>query len=298
MVHAHVRFFRLLASPESSCRLRDFHTSGIIPPMSLTAQQIAERIRTRLAVSPPPHSADGIAAGDPSAVITGIATTFVPTFEVLRRAADAGRNLIVTHESPYWNRNPTALSDDPLSHAKQQFIDAHKLVIYRLRESWQARALNEKSDGQLDGLAKALGWDQHRADGIYFRLPATTLLALARDIASRLKIHAARVIGDPRTSVSKVALTHGQISTPDLAKVLREPDVDAVVIGEPVEWEASPYFQDVIASGQKKGLIAIGLEASEEPGSGEVAAWLKSFISEVPVEWIPAGEPFAPQRWS
>ena len=50
--------------------------------------------------------------------------------------------------------------------------------------------------------------------------------------------------------------------------------------------------------GQKKGLIVIGLEASEEPGCGEVAAWLKSFISEVPVEWIPAGEPFAARSWS
>jgi len=41
-----------------------------------------------------------------------------------------------------------------------------------------------------------------------------------------------------------------------------------------------------------KALILLGNEVSEEPGSGEVAAWLKTFVSEVPVEWLPAGEPF------
>ena len=71
--------------------------------------------------------------------------------DVLRRAADRGRNLIVTHESPYWNRSTQRLADDPLYRAKREFIEAHKLVIYRLRETWQARPV----DGQFQGLARA-----------------------------------------------------------------------------------------------------------------------------------------------
>jgi putative NIF3 family GTP cyclohydrolase 1 type 2 len=239
-------------------------------------------------------SGDGIDIGDPSTLVTGIATAFTPTFDVLRRAAATGRNLIVTRYLPYWNRAPMQLPDNPLCREKQAFIEAHKLIVYRLRGTLQARPV----DDQLVGLAKALQWNEHRRQGVYFHLPPTTLQTLKRDISSRLKIHAARTLGDPNTKVAKVALTYGLIRTRELAKVLQEPDVDAVVIGEPIEWEASPYFQDVIASGQKKGLIAIGLQASEEPGSGEVAAWLKSFINEVPVEWMPAGEPFAPGRWS
>jgi len=35
----------------------------------------------------------------------------------------------------------------------------------------------------------------------------------------------------------------------------------------------------------------LGQQVSEEPGSGELATWLKSIVAEVPVEWIPAGEP-------
>jgi hypothetical protein len=41
-----------------------------------------------------------------------------------------------------------------------------------------------------------------------------------------------------------------------------------------------------------KGLVLVGNEASEEPGSGEVAVWLRSFVNEVPIEWFPAREPF------
>jgi putative NIF3 family GTP cyclohydrolase 1 type 2 len=261
---------------------------------NFTMQQIAGRITAQLAVPKPPRSSDGFAAGDPSTIVTGIATTFVPTMDVLRRAADTGRNLIVSHESPYWNRGTQRLADDPLYRAKHEFIEAHKLAIYRLRETWQARPV----DGQFQGLARSLGWDKHKSENIYFHLPPANLQSLVRDIRSKLNLHAVRTIGDPRLTVVKVALTHGMITVPELAKVLQEPAVDAVVIGEPVEWEASPYFQDVIASGRKTSLIVLGLAASEEPGSAELAAWLKSFIADVPVEFIPAGEPFAAGRWS
>ncbi len=260
----------------------------------ITAQEIAARIGKQLAVPKPERSADGFAAGDPSTPITGIATTFVPTLDVLRRAAAANKNMIVTRESPYWGRNPRQLSQDATFALKQEFIATHKLAIYRLRESWDART----PDAQLAGLAKALAWEKLKSDGIYFQMPRVTLQALANQISSKLKLNAVRVIGDPQTKVAKAALTHGMITTPELAKVLKEPAVDAVVIGEPVEWEASPYFQDVIATGQAKGLIVLGLAASEEPGCVEMAAWLKSFLTDVPVECIRAGEPFAARRWS
>ncbi len=172
-------------------------------------------------------------------------------------------------------QNPTFL-------LKQEFIDRNKLAIFRLRDNW---------DGQQRALERALGWDQeHRLN--------TSLDHLARSVSARLRIHGVRVIGDPKLLVRKAALSHGMITVPEMRQILDDPGIDAVVIGEPVEWEASPYFMDAIASGRKLGLIVLGQQASEEPGSGEMATWLKSFISEAPVEWMPAGEPFTPGRWS
>ena len=64
------------------------------------------------------------------------------------------------------------------------------------------------------------------------------------------------------------------------------------MIGEAREWEGIEYAQDLIASGQKKGMIVLGHAISEEAGMANCAKWLKTFISEVPVEFVPAGEPF------
>jgi putative NIF3 family GTP cyclohydrolase 1 type 2 len=170
---------------------------------------------------------------------------------------------------------------------KQEFIAKNNLVLWRLFDNWSAR----KVDSQMSGMAKALGW-QSPQNGAVFNVPATTLLKLAVIVRDRLQAKGLRVIGNPETKVSRVALTHGFLLVPELQKVLKEPGLDAVIVGEPVEWEAGPYFHDLVASGQKKGMIVVGHEASEEPGSAEMAAWLKTFISEVPVEFIPAGEPF------
>jgi putative NIF3 family GTP cyclohydrolase 1 type 2 len=212
--------------------------------------------------------------------------------------------MIVSRENPYWERGisvagysgaggrvkPDDLQHDPTWQAKRDFIEKNQLVIYRLFDNWNAR----KVDAQLTGLVKALGWEKQvsTAGGQFITVKPTTLEQLARSVRDQLNIRGIRVIGKPETPVVKVALSHGFFLVPQLQNLLKEPGVDVVICGEPVEWEAGPYFYDLVAAGQKKGLIVLGQEASEEPGSNEMATWLKSFITEVPVAFIPAGEPF------
>jgi hypothetical protein len=69
-------------------------------------------------------------------------------------------------------------------------------------------------------------------------------------------------------------------------------DVEAVVVGESREWETVLYAVDAAAQGRRKGLIVIGHDLSEEAGMRECADWLRGFVTEVPVEFLPAGEPF------
>jgi putative NIF3 family GTP cyclohydrolase 1 type 2 len=78
---------------------------------------------------------------------------------------------------------------------------------------------------------------------------------------------------------------------------LSRTDLDVMVIGEAREWEGISYVQDAITAGRPKGLIVLGHVISEENGMNECARWLKTFVSEVPVEFIAAGEPFwSPQE--
>jgi putative NIF3 family GTP cyclohydrolase 1 type 2 len=145
----------------------------------------------------------------------------------------------------------------------------------------------------MAGVIATLGWEEFRAPGQRgFVIPPTTLDGLARDLRDKLKIRTMRVIGNPGMAMSKVAYGPGFNSLQGVMRTLANPDVDVLVIGESREWEGIEYAQDAIASGRQKGLIVLGHAISEEPGMKECAAWLKTFVTEVPVEFVPAGEPF------
>ena len=286
--------------------------------MPITAQQVADRIKGEIGAEWRSPSADVFHAGDPASPVTGIVTTFAPSLDVLRHAASAKKNMIISREAPFWARNApgsgrggrnaaagTAASktgangtagQNATATLKRNYIESNHLIVWRFFDNWNAR----KQDGQLLGLARALGWEKNykpsggepwaKGNG-FFTLQPATLRDVAQTIKKTLKMKSIRIIGDPGVRVTKAALSHGMYQVSDLQKHLAEPGVDLVVIGEPVEWEASPYFADVVAAGQKKGMIILGSEVSEEPGCGEMANWLKTFITEAPVEWFPAGEP-------
>lgn len=291
--------------------------------MALTAQAIVDRIAAAIGSGWKQTRVDSFLAGDPDTVVTGVVTTFAPSLEVLHKAVAAGRNLVISRESPFWARDPSQLrpgtggfgpgtrpssagrappapesmDGDPVYDAKRDYIAANKLVVYRLFDNWNAR----QPDAQLQGLARALGWqDYYKPSGGmpwgtgngYFEIPPATLEETARNIKKTLKLRSIRVAGDPGITVRKVGLSHGMYWLNDVQRMMAEPDVDLMVMGEP-QWENEVclYSFDLHAAGVRKGLILLGQQASEEPGCGEMADWLGTIISEVPVEWIPAGEP-------
>jgi putative NIF3 family GTP cyclohydrolase 1 type 2 len=68
--------------------------------------------------------------------------------------------------------------------------------------------------------------------------------------------------------------------------------VDVVMSGEVPEWETVEYVRDAVAAGKAKALVLLGHVNSEEAGMEYAAEWLKGFVTEAPVQFIPAGDPF------
>lgn len=267
----------------------------------ITAQQVIDRIKGQLGTSWKDSKTDVFCAGNPNTVVTGIATSFTPSIEVLQKAADSGKNLIITQQPTYYLETEEYMANDPAFEYKKAFIEKNKLVVWRFDENWGAREV----DGQLLGLAKALGWDgyhmlepnsggeAYNPKNKYFKLPETSLRDMVADIKAKLKIQGLRVEGDPGITVKKAALSHGMFKLTELQEFLSDPEVDLIVIAEAIEWESCEYFRDFLKwKGRNKAMILIGREASEDPGYGVVASWLTTFIREVPIAWIPANEPF------
>jgi hypothetical protein len=109
---------------------------------------------------------------------------------------------------------------------------------------------------------------------------------------ARLKVKTMRIIGDPAMKVGSALLYLGFNNRLPLLGALERPDGDVVILGETREWEAVEYARDAVAAGKKKALILLGHVPSEEGGMKECARWLKTFVTEVPVEYLPGGEPF------
>lgn len=265
--------------------------AGRLPRFELTAQQVIDRIRANAGVPWRETTADTFKAGDPQTIVTGIATTVMATLPVLRQAAGAGRNLIVTCEPTFYNGNddPGPRASDPIYLAKKAFIDERRLVIWRFQDHWGARTPNEF----VTALAAALGWARLRTaeNPSIYAIPSTTLSALAAHVRASLGVKGGmRVVGDAGMRVRRVFLSPGTTSLQ--ATIDNLPQADVILSGEPREWEAVEYVADSAPAGRPKGMIAVGRVVSEEPGMRACAAWLRTLVTEVPTQPIAVGDPY------
>jgi hypothetical protein len=178
---------------------------------------------------------------------------------------------------------------DPVFAGKSDFISRNNLVVFRFSDHWRQR----RPDPLAQGLATALRWTKHQSaiDPLRFEIPRLRLDALVSHVKNGLRSRGGiRVVGDPRTSVLRVGLLPGTTSIQAALEML--PDVDVIVAGEVREWESVEYARDKVFSGERKGLILLGRVVSEEPGMDVCAGWLKTFVPEVPVRHISAGDPY------
>ena len=259
----------------------------------MTAGEIVDRIKKQLGMPWRETTyRDTFKFGGPETEVTGIATTVFCSFEVVQRASAAGCNLIIPHEDTYWNDRDdvTIVSGDPLYKVKTDFMRAHNIAVFRIHDHMHA----QRPDFTYVGSAREVGLDAkyETAPGSHrFVLPETTLGALAAEVKKRTGARALRVVGDPAATVSRIQLGVGY-ATPPVAN----PDVDVVISGEQQEtdgtFDSPEYVLDAVALGINKGWIMLGHAISEEAGMLEMAQWIKSFVPEVPVQLVKAGEPF------
>jgi len=258
----------------------------------ITAAQVIERIKKNVEVPWRSETVDRVIAGNAETPVTGVATTMMSTLEVIERAAAAGKNLVITHEPTFYLHQDFTepLAADATYQFKADFIRRHGTVVFRFHDHWHAR----RPDGIAFGMARELGWESNAdpADLRRFTFPGVPLERFAKQIAERLKIRALRVVGDPELQVRRVVANWGYVSQERGIDLLARPDVDVVIGGEAREWEVVEYAQDVIRSGKKKALILMGHVVSEQSGMKYCAEWLRSFVTEVPVEFVAAPEPF------
>ena len=259
--------------------------------MTLTIQQVIDRILEDIPGAPFSDTVDTFKTGDPAQPVTGIVTTFLASCDVLQQAINLSANLIITHEPTFYNHRDEIhwLQDNAVYQAKRRLIDDHQLVIWRFHDYWH----RHRPDGILTGVLGALEWtpfvDNEQPHIV--NLPPLPLRDVVKHLKSKLGAQTVRVMGAPDLACQRIGLMVGSPPAQWQIGALAG-DIDVLVTGEINEWETSEYVRDVIYQGHNKALVIVGHELSEEPGMAYLVQWLRKRFPGIAITHIPTGDPF------
>jgi putative NIF3 family GTP cyclohydrolase 1 type 2 len=255
------------------------------PGATLKAGEIVARIQKNL---PPWQTTyrDTFKCGGPASVIKGIASSFGGDLRVLQRAHAQGYNMLIVHEPTFYSDLDVIpwVKGDPVYEWKRNWMEQNNMVVWRTHDNWHAR----KPDGIQTGWDNAMGWDKYRLPGEMrvaprvYKLPPTTLKGVATELATKLKTHSIRLIGDPYLPVTLVGRGGHQLQD----NVTAPTNVDCIIVSEAREFDSHEYLMDSVLSGERKGVIIISHVTGEDEGMHEMERWLKPIVPELPIKFI------------
>jgi len=261
-----------------------------------TAREVFRRIKQASGQSWDPNPTDDrIIHGDRDVPVTGIATCFVATMDIVRKAQAAGLNYVIPHEATFYERyddlaESAVRDDDPVLSAKMRFLTEHRMVIQRMH----SHAHSRPGDVIMTGLIAQLGWQQARIADLVgmpqVRIAPAKAGAVAQTIKQKLGRRTLRVFGDLDRTISTISLSAGMPGENAQIKQL-ESGADAVLLGEVREPEVLGYAQDMAAS---RGItVFLSGHTNEDYGLSVLAEWLRTVFPELPVRWMPLVDPYS-----
>jgi len=245
------------------------------------------------------NTCDQLIEGNWDSQVTGVATTFMATIDVIRRAAATACNLVITHEPTYFTGSDFIewVKADPVYQRKKALIDDNQMSIWRYHDHMHSGHV----DLIYEGLLKELGWTHYRNSEFplphCYTIPPTTVAALVGFLKKALGMKVIQIVGNSDMKCSRIgilvgggSLGLGHEEMP--AKLMHEQQLDVMICGEITEWTLSAYVRDAAAMGFNKAMIVVGHERSEGPGMKDLADRLQPLLGEIPVYFSDAGEPF------
>jgi len=258
----------------------------------MTAREVVEAIKKNQGVPWNDRSyRDTFKVGDPNVTVKGIATTMMTTFDMLKRANAQGLNMVITHEPTFWtDRDDTKdLTDNPLYRLKTEFVVKNGMVVWRDHDHLHAMTPDYTVVGELRSVG-IKGGEHATMRTNTWTIPETTFGEFAAQVKRTSGARALRCVGDPNAKVSRIQVGPGY-GTPRMTA-----GIDVVIGGEQQEADGGfddvEYVMDAVSLGMPKGLIMLGHVISEQAGMEDFGNWLRTFIHDVPIQFVPADEPY------
>ncbi len=273
----------------------------------MKVREIVDRVIKKTGVTPlpPEKTCDKLMVGSFDQEVTKIAVTFMATVEVIKKAAEMGAQLIITHEPTWFTGEDTTewLDNDPVYLKKKELIEKTGVTIWRFHDHMHMDAV----DGIMRGFEEEVGWQPYRMqpdtgllDGkgdFCYQLPKTTLHELCDFFKKTLPMDVIQIIGDPEMKVERVGVLPGGGSLGIFSEyhpmqLMRNRNLDVLICGEILEWRLPAYVRDAWQLGISKAILVLGHERSEEPGMKHMVEWMDDIADGIPVVFIDSKEPF------
>ncbi len=248
---------------------------------------------------------DKVLFGDPSKECTGIVTTCWASAEVIRKAHEAGANLIICHEALFWNHGDKTdwLNDqrNKVFLEKKELLESTGIVVWRNHDHIHSGipiGNGEYVDGIFYAFAKEMGWDQYIVKGnekMYpttFEIPETSVENIGKQMLQTFNLNGMKVIGDINAKVSKVFIcAHIMGKDNDLITKVDKENIDLLISLELIDYTVSEYIHDSSIFGENKAIVTVGHFNAEEPGMKYMTQYLESAIgSKIPSQFIQSGD--------
>lgn len=294
----------------------------------LTANTVDLLLRTAFGHQMSVARFEGHCVGDRLAPVHRAIVCYAPTVDILRRAAAAGRTLVIAREHPYFLHGglihaytsegllrddpvvtppitetdrdliPTQrLDGDPVVTAKRELIESAGIVVYRHGAAWD----QYRPAAQSAALARALGLtpedETTRSRAVVADLPeGRTMRQLAERARDAIGSRSPRVVGDPDHVARRVVVIAGETDPKEsFADLLAaDPAIDGIIAGaggilDEVDGGIA-YFLDVVASGRPIAMLTVGFGPSHEPGVQEMAKAVAAAVPDLEVEYWPSND--------
>ena len=243
---------------------------------------------------------DIITSGNPENEVTGIVTTFMATFDVIREAVRLGANFIITHEPTWFTGMDTTdwCREDSVYLAKRKYLEKHGITIWRLHDHMH---FGSGIDYIYKGLLDELDWHQYlqpdEKEPWIYKIPEITVRELADFFKKKLNMDKIQIIGAPEMKVERIGILvgGGSLGLGDERmpmQVMERNKLDLMIVGDITEWTICAYINDAYQMGMNRAMLTLGHERSEEAGMKYLAPWLRERFTSIPVTFVDAKEPF------
>ncbi|NLC96328.1 MAG: hypothetical protein GX675_02010 [Erysipelotrichaceae bacterium] len=245
---------------------------------------------------------DKILFGDPTQICRGIVVTCYASIDVIKEAINQGSNLIIVHETLFWNRGDKTdwLLNNKVFLEKKELLEKNNIVVWRNHDYIHSGI--STSDGYKDGIfygiAKSLDWQDYIVGEnlmpTLFEIPQISANNLAKHLIKKLGLNGLRLIGNNNAQISKVQIPlHMFGDDNDKIRFMDEENIDAIIAMELVDFSISSYVRDAGQLGLNKTIFSVGHFNLEEVGMEYMLEYIPQIIGKnIPISFVKSGDNF------